>query len=403
MYTASSRHYDQQGKLLRLRQRNQMTTKTLRVLHIEDSEDDSLLLRVQLTRAGYHLVCARVDTMEDMAAALDRHEWDLVISDYVMPKFSAPAALAYLKQRNTDIPFIIVSGAIGEETAVAAMRAGAHDYLMKDNLARLAPAIERELQEAATRREQARAEQALRTAEKLATLGRLAATIAHEVNNPLEAVTNILYLLGQRDLDATSHEYVHIAEQELARVSHVVKQALSFSRNNLEPEPIAVIKLIDEVLNLYGPKIQACKVTVEKQFDGDSVVRAVASDLRQVISNLIVNAVDAVGSGGKVRLHVSRSRDWRHPEQKGLRIVVADDGVGIRPEHRREIFRPFFTTKTGKGTGLGLWISQDIVTKHGGSLRMRSSTASTHSGTVFSIFLPQTAMISAVPASAGSR
>jgi signal transduction histidine kinase len=359
--------------------------RKLRLLNVEDSEDDSLFLCRHLGRAGYDLQWERVETLAGLEQALQRQMWDVIISDYVMPNFSAPAALSALKQRGLDIPFIIISGAIGEQTAVAAMRAGAHDYLMKDNLARLAPAIEREIQDCRVRRERRRAEEALRASEKLVTLGRLAATIAHEVNNPLEAVTNVLYLLGRRDLDATSREYVKLAEQELMRVTQIVRQSLAFSRITTDQAPISISRLLDEVLMLYAPRIKAHGVRVEKRFEYDAPV---PGELRQVFSNLIVNAVDAVERGGLVRLHVASRSNWRNLRRKGLLLVVADNGTGISPEHREEIFQPFFSTKRDKGNGLGLWISSEIVQKHGGSIRVRSSVSPGRNGTVFSLFIP---------------
>lgn len=362
-----------------------ITMRTLRLLHIEDSEDDSLLLRRHLARAGYDLQCERVETLSALEQSLQRQAWDVIISDYVMPHFSAPAALEVLKQRGLDLPFIIVSGAIGEQTAVSAMRAGAHDYLMKDSLARLVPAIERELHECAVRRARRRAEDALRASEKLATLGRLAASIAHEVNNPLEAVTNILYLLARRELDGTSREYVKLAERELQRVSQIVRQSLAFSRMTTDQLPVPIVRLLEEVLVLYAPRIQSRGVHIEKRFEWNAPV---PGEMRQVFSNLIVNAVDALPPGGSVYLHVFQSCEYGDPLRSGIRLVVADNGTGIKPEHRREIFEPFFSTKREKGNGLGLWISSEIVQKHGGSIRMRSRVTPGRSGTAFAVFLP---------------
>lgn len=363
--------------------------KQLRLLNIEDSEDDSLLLRRHLTRAGYELIFERVDTPESMTSALDRNVWDIAISDYVMPKFSALAALELLRERDLDLPIIILSGAIGEETAVAAMRAGAHDYLMKDNLTRLVPAIERELQESANRRERKRAEAALRTAEKLATLGRIAAMIAHEINNPLEAVTNVLYLLQHHPtLDEEARSYIEIADQELVRVTNIVRQALSFSRAGGGPSRVSPVDVLQNVLELHRSRIELNKVSIDKRFRFTGDIEAVEGELRQVFSNLVMNAVDAVGYGGRVLLDVASSRDWRNPKRTGVRVVVADNGSGIRPEHRREVFEPFFTTKGSKGTGLGLCIARQIVEKHGGQIGLRSSILPGRSGTVFSIFLP---------------
>ncbi len=359
--------------------------KELRLLHIEDSENDSVLLRHHLARSGYKLEFERVETLADLKASLDRQSWDVIISDYVLPEFSAPAALAVLKARSLDVPFIIISGAIGEETAVAAMRAGAHDYLMKDNLTRLVPAIERELHDCQIRRERKRAEEALRASEKLASLGRLAASIAHEVNNPLEAITNLLYLLGHCEIDQSAREYLRIAEQEVERVTAIVRQALSFSRTSTEQVAVPASQLVNEVLRLYSHRIQGSDVAIEERLDYDAPV---PSELRQVVSNLVVNAVEAVGHGGRVWLHVHRGCDPHETRCRGIRITVADNGSGITPEHRRDLFKPFFTTKRNQGNGLGLWISHEIVQKHGGAIHVRSRVGPDKHGTVFSIFLP---------------
>ncbi len=363
---------------------------TLRFLHIDDNEDDSVLLQHHLSRAGYSLKWARVETAEQMRTALDRHPWNLVLSDYAMPHFSALEAIAILRERGLEIPFIMVSGAISEDVAAAVMRAGAHDYVMKDNLTRLGPAIERELTYAASRRERTRAQEALRNAEKLATLGRLAASIAHEINNPLEAITNVLYLLQRHPgVSDEARQFVELAEKEAGRVGQLVRQALSFSRRDHGGvSQTSVRNLVQNVLDLYAPKIQASKVSISARFGIDGQIHAVSDELQQVFSNLILNAVDAVGEAGMVKIRVSAARDWRDPERQGVRVVIADSGVGIRPEHRDDIFEPFFSTKGEKGTGLGLWICSEIIERHGGTIRMRSSVNSHRIGTTFSVFLP---------------
>lgn len=359
------------------------TRPMLRLLHIEECENDCVPIRHSLARAGYEIQWERVPTRATLEQALDRQTWDVIISDYALPNFSALAALAILKQRGLDIPFIVVSGALGEETAVSAMRAGAHDYLMKHNLARLAPAIDRELHECALRQEHLRAQAMLRASEKLASLSRLASTIAHEVNNPLEAVTNLLYLLNGCQLNHTARHYLNLAAQELQRLSYVVRQSLAFTRMESDQTPVPVSEIVEQILQLYSPRIQAGAVTVATRFEHDARVPA---ELRQVVSSLVVNAVDAVGNGGTVWVHLARAAAG-FPEP-GLRLVIADNGTGIAPEHRRELFQPFFSTKQERGNGLGLWVAKEIVQKYGGSIHVRSSIRPGRSGTAFSVFIP---------------
>src|SRR5882724_2838977 len=197
--------------------------KALRVLQVEDSERDAALLTRHLSRAGYELISERVETPESMRAALAAQEWDVILCDYSMPHFNSLSALALLHEMPLDIPFIIISGTIGESIAVEAMRLGAHDYLMKDNLLRLAPTIERELQEAANRKARLRAEEELRgmtqqllQAAKLATMGELAASIAHELNNPLATIAlRAEYLVNELADDEPKRRAVQIIEQEV--------------------------------------------------------------------------------------------------------------------------------------------------------------------------------------------
>jgi PAS domain S-box-containing protein len=234
---------------------------------------------------------------------------------------------------------------------------------------------------------QKRAEEALRRSEKLAAAGRLAATIAHEINNPLEAVTNLIYLIGNDpSVGAGSREYLQMAERELHRVSQLTKQTLGFYRSNSRPEWIDVGEMLNEVVSIYSGRLQSKGVQVEKRYDGGEVVQAVAGELRQVFSNLVANAIDALPHGGRLTLRLYRQQ---RNGRRGVRVTVADTGSGIAPEHRDSIFEPFFTTKKDIGTGLGLWVAQEIVTKHGGQIRFRSRVAAGTSWTVFSVFLPE--------------
>ncbi|MBZ5721621.1 MAG: PAS domain S-box protein [Acidobacteriia bacterium] len=235
---------------------------------------------------------------------------------------------------------------------------------------------------------QRRAEEALRRNEKLATAGRLAATIAHEINNPLEAVTNLLYLA--RHDHSRQDEYLAQAEKELQRVAAIAQQTLGFVRES-PAAPLSIAETFDQVLQLYGRKLEEKHIETEKEYDAEVEIRGFAGELRQLFSNLILNAIDAMDDHGKLRLRVARTHLWSNGLQPGVRVTVADNGSGISPADMLHIFEPFYTTKKDIGTGLGLWLAHGIVQKHGGSIRVRSRTTPGNSGTVFSIFLPERA------------
>ena len=235
------------------------------------------------------------------------------------------------------------------------------------------------------------AEEALRNSERLAVAGRMAATIAHEINNPLETVTNVLYLLSRNGrLDETARGYLKIAEDEVRRIGQITRSTLGLYRErDTTPGAVNLAEMIDTILSFYHRQIQSLGVKVEKQFDSPGRVTGVSGELRQVFANLIANAIDAVAiQGTMLRFHLRDSADWRNPDRKGIRVVIMDDGPGISKETRRKLFHPFFTTKGEKGTGLGLWVSQGIIAKHGGSIHVKSRTGDRH-GTCFSIFLPR--------------
>ncbi|HKW67619.1 MAG TPA: PAS domain S-box protein [Terriglobales bacterium] len=242
--------------------------------------------------------------------------------------------------------------------------------------------------------ERKRTEDVLHATEKLATTGRLAAAIAHEINNPLEGVTNLLYLLENHpSLDASARRYARMAQEEVARVARIARQTLAFYREPTMPVAVEVSELLSGLLELYAHKLQTLKVKLEKRLEPTTPITASPGEIRQVLSNLVGNALDAVPEGGAIKVHVYPSRDWRHPWQEGVRISIADTGHGIRHEHLASIFDPFFTTKGEKGTGLGLWVSHGIVQKYGGTIHVRSSVRPQHSGTCFSVFFPQTAVV----------
>jgi PAS domain S-box-containing protein len=234
------------------------------------------------------------------------------------------------------------------------------------------------------------AEEALRNSERLAVAGRIAATVAHEINNPLETVTNVLYLLSRNaTLDEGARKYLKIADEELRRIAQITRSTLGLYRErDTKPGAVNLSEMIDNLLMFYQRQVQSLGVKVEKRFDSVGRVVGVSGELRQVIANLLANAIDALSvAGTALKMHVYESADWRNLSKRGIRVVVADDGPGINSETQVNLFRPFYTTKGQKGTGLGLWVSRGIVTKHGGTIRLRSRTGTRH-GTCFAVFLP---------------
>ena len=236
-------------------------------------------------------------------------------------------------------------------------------------------------------------EEAIRRSEKLATAGRLAASIAHEINNPLEAVVNLLYL-ARHDSNHAG-EYLTLAEQEIGRVAQLTQQTLGLVRDGSSPASMDPAAIMDEILQLYSRKLENRHTHVTRRYRSNCHISGYSGELRQLLANLLVNAVDAMADGGSLQVRVATGREWSSG-MAGVRITVADNGSGIPRKNLRQIFEPFYSTKKDTGTGLGLWVSHGIVQKHGGSIRVRSRADGRATGTVFSIFLPQGHEISRV-------
>lgn len=229
-----------------------------------------------------------------------------------------------------------------------------------------------------------RAEQALIRSETLASVGRMVATVAHEINNPMEAVANCIYLTTSNPkLDPELKEHLETAEREIQRVAQIARQTLGFCRENTKPSAVDIRSLVDEVVELYSPKFKAKDIRLSIEHGSCcSRVVAVAGEIRQVISNLLVNAVDASKLKGSLRIRTSRVS---LQDSAYIRVTVADTGTGIQAACRSRIFEPFFTTKGTMGTGLGLWVSQEIIEKHKGRIWVRSVEGK---GTTFSVLIP---------------
>ncbi len=231
-------------------------------------------------------------------------------------------------------------------------------------------------------------EQTLRSSERLTLAGRLSATIAHEIRNPLDTVSNLVYLLQHDNPKPAQAQYLAMAGEEVARIAQITSQLLTFHRESRNPVAVNVTEVLESVLTVFAPQIRQNHIEVVRRLDTDKSVRGFPGELRQVFSNLVGNAIEVIPRGGKLLLHSRESSLLSDPSVSGLRVTILDNGPGIPAGVRRNLFAPFYTTKGEKGTGLGLWISRSIVEKHEGTIYFVSRTTNGNSGTAFSVFLP---------------
>lgn len=384
---------------------------SLRVLYVEDRDDDAVMVLRELRKAGFDVDYTRVETEEAMRDALKTGEWDLVVSDFSMPRFSGPQALEVLKETGLDIPFVIVSGTVGEERAVAALKAGAHDFLSKQNLKRFVPAVTRELREATGRAERRKAEQKLqeseatqrqleaqfRQAQKMEAVGRLAGSVAHDFNNILTAIEGYASLT-LADMDPADAHYADVQEILNAAewAASFTRQLLAFSRKGVtQPEYLeanAVLTALRSLLSRVIGQRHAVQLALSDQLGGIVIDRG---QLEQIVMNLVVNARDAMEHGGTIVVQTARAatRPGSHVFGESSHtgpftmIRVRDAGAGIAPELVSQIFEPFFTTKeAGKGTGLGLSTVYGIVTQNDGFISVRQNDSG---GTDFDVYFPE--------------
>jgi signal transduction histidine kinase len=360
----------------------------LRVLLIEDSPNDEALVRRALQQAGVRADCVRVETEAQVRDALKSGTWDAIISDFNLPELDAPRALALVKGAELNVPFIIVSGTVGERAAVEAMRAGAHDYVMKDNLTRLPEAIRREVKEAQLRKERRSLEDQVRQAQKMEAVGQLAGSVAHDFNNLLTVIMSFTQFVHDDMPEA------HPSRQDLRevvecanRAAGLTRQLLAFSRKSVWDPQLLDLNLVvassDKMLRrLLGPRIDFVTLSSKEP----AYVFADRGLVEQVIVNLVVNARDAMPEGGKLTVELASVPS--HPERAGPQVLLAvtDTGVGMSEDVQRRLFEPFFTTKgPGQGTGLGLVTVRGIVRQCGGEISAYSAVGR---GTTFKVYLP---------------
>ena len=383
----------------------------LRVLFVEDSPDDMELIARELARHGFQCESKSVENRADFVSALKSGEWDVILSDHSMKGFSSTEALRILRDQRSDIPFIIVSGTIGEDSAVDAMRAGAHDYVLKHNLRRLGPAVERELREAANRRMQRSTEAALhasenrlRHAQKMESVGRLASGIAHDFNNLLTVILGFTeFLIERLPPDEDLHRDATEIRTAAQRATGLTKQLLAFSRQQvLERRVVDLVAGVNHLQPMIGRLIGE---DVHCEFDLATPPQWVLIDpgqFEQVLINLIVNARDAMPGGGHLRIGITREKvdairaeDLEVSPGTYVAVSVTDTGEGIDKDTLEHVFEPFFTTKApGQGTGLGLSTVFGIVRQSGGVIEVDSQV---RKGTTFRVYFPLSAEGAAEP------
>jgi signal transduction histidine kinase len=380
---------------------NLTSSDELRVLVIAPSGRDAELICKVLTNAG--ITCDPCTDVDDAQAQLTFPTGAMILaeealnaalvqrfkqltheqpswSDFPLVLLTFAGSVSISTQKSSELRgplgnILLLERPIRPETLIStvqiALRSRTRQYQVRDQLEK-----------------QRLAEGALRQSEKLAVAGRLAASIAHEINNPLEAVTNLLYLIQTSESMPDIKQYADMASEELARVSEIASHTLRFHRQSSNPTSIKVSEVLDSVLSLHRQRLKSCGITVEKEYDDSSPIIGLSGELRQVFANLIGNSIDAMRLGGTLKIRVKNVSELMNGNRSGVKVLIADTGTGISTQAKKRLFEPFFSTKGTTGTGLGLWVSASIIQKHSGTVRVKSSTQPSTSGTVFSIFLP---------------
>ncbi|HEX3875567.1 MAG TPA: response regulator [Bryobacteraceae bacterium] len=375
----------------------QLEAMPLNVLIVEDSEEDADLIVLELKRGGFSPQFRRVDTAEAMRRALKECAWDIVLSDFSMPQLTMLEALAIAQEQAADVPFVIVSATIGEEAAVEAMKSGAHDYILKHRLGRLAPAVQRELRESEMRRERRQLEEQLRRAQKLESLGLLAGGVAHDFNNLLTGILgNASLALDLTPSTLPTAEMLRDIIRASERAADLTRQLLAYAgKGNFVIEPVDLSALVHDISELIRAAPRNVAVVLNLQSNLPPI-EADATQIQQLMMNLILNAVEATSErSGEVRVSTRVTviepddpvEQYRpDPVPPGIYVTaeVSDDGCGMSEEVKAQIFDPFFTTKF-TGRGLGLSAALGIVRSHRGGLSVESGEGQ---GSTFTVLLP---------------
>jgi signal transduction histidine kinase len=369
--------------------------RAVRTLILDDSEDDACLLVKQLERDGFAPEAVRVDTAEAFRVSLTS-AWDVIILDHHVPGFGALAALDLCRELEVDVPIIVVSGVIGEEAAAACMRRGAHDFVLKDNLARLAPAIEREIAEHHARRERIRmradlqrSEELLVRSEKLRALGEMAAGVSHDLKNLLNPLSLYLQLVERAVVQgdtAEAKESIEEMRRILAHGVETIERLRDYGKRTGDRgvEPVDLDRLVTEATALTHPKmvVGQRRIRVVHELGAPGPVRGRPGELLSAIVNLLLNAADAMRESGKGdAIRVTTGADGMDAF-----VRIEDDGPGMIPEVAGRVFEPFFSTKGDGGTGLGLAMVHGAAERHRGRVTLETSPGM---GATFTVWLPE--------------
>lgn len=396
--------------------------KLLNILVLEDSPVDMALLKRHLKQGNLSSRLIQVDSGETFCQALQDHTWDAIISDYHLPGFSVLAALEAVRERSLDLPFIVISGVITDIEAVAIMKAGAHDFIPKDNLARLLPVIDRELKEAQIRRERRELSQQLQDAREFAELAnqrksRVLAFVAHEFKNPLKAIESFSYLLAQDK--AENGDVQHPLSPKQAQAVDAIQMACGHIRNlltdildiapieagrvDLHYETIGVNALLHEVVVLLSQAAKQKKITIAVDVNDEALhLQADSKRLKQIFINLLSNAIKYTHTGDTIRITVNAlpataptplqgdSVSVLVSETGGLEFSIQDNGPGIADSELKNLFADYYRVRNvfsqqQEGLGLGLALTKTLVELHRGTLSVSSQVGI---GSVFTVRLP---------------
>jgi two-component system cell cycle sensor histidine kinase/response regulator CckA len=370
------------------------TVQRLRILHIEDSEADSLLVQQRLLREGMDCQVERVETREQFEQALRNIPFDLILADCKLPRFSGLEALSLAKSMHPNIPFVFVSGTIGEEAAIESLRNGATDYVLKDRLSRLVPAVMRALTDTKNRANYEQMEKQLREAQRLEAIGTLAGGVAHDFNNLLTIISgNISLLKMASDQPTRVLAVAETIDRAVLRGSELVRGLLVFARQGQTRLTLTdIAKQLHDTVGMLQATLPE-NITISQRYPPNlPEILADPAQIERIFINLLTNARDAMPDGGTITITIETVLAGPFPDQpkevakEYLKIEVTDTGVGMEESVRQHIFEPFFTTKpSGKGTGLGLPVVYGLMQNHKGFVDVNSEPGV---GTTFTLFFP---------------